>query len=211
MAMSEKDKKQVMFIVIVLALGAAIGYFMLWWQPQGVEVATAQARADSIELRVDSAKKDLARGTVQSLRQRVADYEAQLVLMRQLVPAGNELPSLLNDISARAKLRGVAIVDFNPMNVEEAGTFQAYKYRFKVTGHFDQLGEFLSDVASLRRILVPYDVTVAPSRSPGAAVSGDTTGALLDVSFQLRTFVKPETVDSAKAAAGAAGGASNVP
>jgi type IV pilus assembly protein PilO len=209
MALTEKDKKQLMFIVIVLALGAAVGYFMLWWQPQGVDVTTANARADSIQLRVDSAKQDLARGTVQSLRQRVADYQAQLVLMRQLVPTGNELPSLLNDISARAKLRGVGITDFDPMNVEEAGEFQAYRYRFKVTGHYDQLGEFLSDIASLRRILVPYDVTVSPSTSPGAAVSADTTGALLDVTFQLRTFVKPETVDSTRASA--AGGASHVP
>jgi Tfp pilus assembly protein PilO len=62
-----------------------------------------------------------------------------------------------------------------------------------VLGHFDEIGEFLSDVASLSRIMVPYDVNVAPADPSLAQTFQDTTGALLNVSFRLRTFVKPVT------------------
>ena len=44
--------------------------------------------------------------------------------------------------------------------------FDTYKYNMSVIGHYDQIGEFLADVASLQRIIVPYDLSVAPANRP---------------------------------------------
>jgi type IV pilus assembly protein PilO len=77
----------------------------------------------------------------------------------------------------------------------EAGPvpFDTYKYNMSVIGHYDQIGEFLADVASLQRIIVPYDLSVAPANTNAAKALGDTTGALLEAKFQVRTFVKSST------------------
>ncbi len=141
---------------------------------------------------MDSARQDLARGTVEDLRRRVADYEGGLSLMRQLVPSGAEVPSLIDDVASRARLRGVEIGQINPQPVTPDIPFQVQRYRFNVFGHFDQIGEFLADIASLQRIMVPYNVAINPASSTAQQAYADTSGALLEAQFQLRTFVKPQ-------------------
>ena len=53
-----------------------------------------------------------------------------------------------------------------PLPVEPGpAPFDTYKYNISVIGHYDQIGEFLADVASLQRIIVPYDVCVAAANT----------------------------------------------
>src|SRR5712691_9808060 len=104
----------------------------------------------------DSAKKELARGTVEDLRKRLETYRGSLSLLRRLVPERNEVPNLLDDISSRSKIRGVTLSQVVPLPVEAGPVpFDTYKYNMSVIGHYDQIGEFLADVASLQRIIVP--------------------------------------------------------
>jgi type IV pilus assembly protein PilO len=143
------------------------------------------------EAATDSAKKELARGTVADVRKRLETYRASLVMLRRLVPERNEVPNLLDDISTRGKIRGVTLSQVVPQPVESGpAPFDTYKYNMSVIGRYDQIGQFLADVASLQRIIVPYDVTVAAANSSAAKVLGDSTDALLEAKFQVRTYVK---------------------
>jgi len=152
------------------------------------------AMRDSItnfEAATDSAKKELARGTVADVRKRLETYRSSLVMLRRLVPERNEVPNLLDDISTRSKIRGVTLSQVVPQPVEPGPSpFNTYKYNMSVIGRYDQIGQFLADVASLQRIIVPYDVTVAGATSSTAKVLGDSTDALLEAKFQIRTYVK---------------------
>jgi type IV pilus assembly protein PilO len=143
------------------------------------------------EAATDSAKKELARGTVADVRKRLENYRASLVLLRRLVPERNEVPNLLDDISTRSKIRGVTLSQVVPQPVEAGPVpFDTYKYNMSVIGRYDQIGQFLADVASLQRIIVPYDLMVTAANSSAAKVLGDSTEALLEARFQIRTFVK---------------------
>jgi type IV pilus assembly protein PilO len=152
------------------------------------------AMRDSIsmfEAATDSAKKELAKGTVADVRKRLETYRASLVLLRRLVPERNEVPNLLDDISTRSKIRGVTLSQVVPEPVEPGpAPFNTYKYNMSVIGKYDEIGQFLADVASLQRIIVPYDLTVSAANSSAAKVLGDSTDALLEAKFQIRTFVK---------------------
>jgi type IV pilus assembly protein PilO len=152
------------------------------------------AMRDSIttfEAATDSAKKELAKGTVADVRKRLETYRASLVLLRRLVPERNEVPNLLDDISTRSKIRGVTLSQVVPTPVEPGpAPFNTYKYNMSVIGKYDQIGQFLADVASLQRIIVPYDVSIAAANSSAAKVLGDSTDALLEAKFQIRTYVK---------------------
>jgi type IV pilus assembly protein PilO len=139
----------------------------------------------------DSAKKELAHGTVEDLRKRLDTYRGSLSLLRRLVPERNEVPNLLDDISSRSKIRGVTLSQVVPLPVEAGPVpFDTYKYNMSVIGHYDQIGEFLADVASLQRIIVPYDVTIIAANAGAAKALGDTSGSLLEAKFQIRTYVK---------------------
>src|SRR5687768_18413087 len=146
------------------------------------------------EAATDSAKKELAKGTVADVRKRMETYRASLVLLRRLVPERNEVPNLLDDISTRGKIRGVTLSQVVPQPVEPGpAPFDTYKYNMSVIGQYDQIGQFLADVASLQRIIVPYDLTLDQANLTAAKALGDTTGALLEAKVQVRTFVKPTT------------------
>jgi type IV pilus assembly protein PilO len=147
-----------------------------------------------LEAATDSAKKELARGSVADVRKRLESYRSNLMLLRRLVPERNEVPNLLDDISTRSKIRGVTLSQVVPMPVEAGPVpFDTYKYNMSVIGRYDQIGQFLADVASLQRIIVPYDVTLDQANVGAAKALGDTSGALLEAKFQVRTFVKSST------------------
>lgn len=190
MAISEKERKQLMAVLAALPLLGIVAFWMYVRTPRSAEIAETRHTIDSLRAAVDSARQDLASGTVEQLRERVTEYEGSLQLMRQLVPTDNEVATLINDISDRAKLRGVYVDVLTPLGKEQTGRFLTDRYRFVVYGHFDALGGFLSDIASLPRIMVPRDLSLQPAPEQAARSLGDTTGALLQATFQLRAFVK---------------------
>lgn len=192
MALSSRERQQLLALAIILALGGAAAFWFYWRQPKLEEGQNLQRQVDSLRAMVDSARQDLARGTVEDLRRRVTDYEGGLSLMRQLVPSGAEVPSLIDDVASRARLRGIEIGQINPQPVEGGVPFQVQRYRFTVFGHYDQVGEFLADIASLQRIMVPYNLAINPASAAAQQAYADTSGALLEAQFQLRTFVKPQ-------------------
>src|SRR2546425_308216 len=60
----------------------------------------------------------------------------------------------------------------------------------EINGHYDQVGEYLADIASLPRIIVPQDVALSAASPAAQKLLGDTAGALLLAEFSIRTFVK---------------------
>jgi type IV pilus assembly protein PilO len=198
MQLSAEQKTPLLALVLALLVGY-IGYTGAVIDAVGLKgLAGNKERIEAIrdtiarfEAATDSAKKELARGTVADVRKRLETYRASLVLLRRLVPERNEVPNLLDDISTRGKIRGVTLSQVVPQPVEPGpAPFDTYKYNMSVIGRYDQIGQFLADVASLQRIIVPYDLTVAAASSSTARVLGDSTEALLEARFQIRTYVK---------------------
>jgi Tfp pilus assembly protein PilO len=139
----------------------------------------------------DSVKRDLARGSVEELKQKTEAYRGTLDNLRQLVPASGEVPGLIDAITTRAKIRGVTVAALQPQPVESGpAPFDTHRYRVAVIGRYDQVGEFLTDIANLRRIIVPLDVQLVAANAGTARALGDTSKAMLEARFVMKTFVK---------------------
>lgn len=139
----------------------------------------------------DSVKRDLARGSVEELKQKTEAYRGTLDNLRQLVPASGEVPGLIDAITTRAKIRGVTVAALQPQPVEPGPSpFDTHRYRVAVIGRYDQVGEFLTDIANLRRIIVPLDVQLVAANAGTARALGDTSKAMLEARFVMKTFVK---------------------
>ncbi len=183
-------------ILALLILVAVVGGYFGWTKvlsPQNAQIGVAHQQADSLQVIVDAAKRDLASGTVEDLRRRVEEYQGSLELMRRLVPERNEVPTLIDDITTRAKVRGVTLGKFAPLSPEPGSPFDTYRYRLEVYGHYDQIGEYIADIASLPRIVVPEEVNLSAATPAAQKLLGDTLGALLLADFSIRTFVKSKT------------------
>jgi len=203
MALLPTDQRSQIMMLLILVAGAG-GYFF-WTKvqsPQSAQLAAAHTEADSLQKVVEAAKRDLASGTVEDLRRKVEEYQGSLELMRRLVPERNEVPSLIDDISTKAKVRGVTLGKIQPLSPEIGAPFDTYRYRLEVYGHYDQLGEYIADIASLPRIVVPQDVALSPATPATQKLLGDTLGSLLLAEFTIRTFVKSSSPPPAQAAGG---------
>jgi Tfp pilus assembly protein PilO len=198
--MSEQRK----IYIVLLFLAAVAGYVgysgleLIGFGGLGARGAIITAKQDSVNIfqaRIDSAKAELAKGSVEDLRRRLEGYRTSLDLLRRLVPEQNEVPNLLDDITTRAKFRGVEVAAFSPGAVTPGpAPFTTQRWEMVIYGHYDQLGEFLSDVASLPRIVVPVDLKVKTAADNIAKTYGDSTGSLLQATFSVRTYVKtPQT------------------
>jgi type IV pilus assembly protein PilO len=203
----QDQQSRVMAYITVAMVLLGYAFWNYWEQPKSQEIRATRAEIDSLQGIIEKAKRDLASGTVEDLRRKVEEYGAVLALMRRLVPEQNEVPALIDDISTKAKVRGVTIGRLEPLAVEAGQPFDTYRYRLEIIGHYDQLGEFLSDIASLPRIIVPQDVILKPAQAQAQRFLGDTLGALLEAQFAIRTFVKSAGPPPAPAAGAAKQGA----
>lgn len=187
--------------ILVLLLAAAAGY--MGWSGDGLElvgiegvrarqerVVAMQDTLAGLRAQIDTAKADLARESVEDVQARVAAYRGSLEILRTLVPEQREVADLLDDIQIRAKVRGVRFANFDPVApVAGPAPFDTYGYQLGVIGKYHQVGAFLADIASMRRIIVPGEVTIVPANIQQARVLGDTLG-MLEARFTVRTYVK---------------------
>src|SRR5207244_8660279 len=145
MALIPQDRQsQVMLLITVGMLAGGYFFWNYWAQPTAQAITAAQVETDSLQAIIDRAKQDLASGTVEDLRRKVEAYRALLGVMRRLVPEKNEVPALIDDISTKAKVRGVTIGRIEPQPVEPGQPFDTSKYRLAIIGHSGRLGAALS-------------------------------------------------------------------
>lgn len=196
--------------LFLLLLAGLVGYMMYTGAAvsmlgfDGLAARTAQVAAmndtlTTLQSQTDSAKRELATGTVEDLTHRLEGYRASLTMLRRLVPERSEVPNLLDDMSTRAKIRGVTLSRADPVLPVQPGPvpFETQRFNISVLGHYDQIGAFLADVASLQRIIVPVDVSILAAPTAAAKALGDSTGALLEAKFQIRTYVKSAGTEDA--------------
>ena len=191
MAMMPKtDREKNMLAVILLSVLLVGAYWYFLWSPKSAELATVAARVDSLETQNAKIKAELARGSVDELRAEARRYQQNLQLMRQLVPTGNEVPALLEQVSTAARRVGLDLGNIQPQPVVAGDQFDTYRYNISIDGDYHDLGEFMTNVGSLTRIVAPIDLQLTPSTNTIAAkgkVKRDE--ALLKANLVIQTYV----------------------
>jgi len=174
-------------IAAIVLLGA---YWYFLYKPKAAELAVTQAHVDSLEKKNQQAKADIATGSLQKLRAQSAEYEQSLKVMRQLVPRSNEVPALLEDISTAARRVGLDLATVEPMPVLPGEQFDTYRYKLAVTGGYHPVGQFLSNVGSLNRIIAPVSMAIKlhpiADKTKARLKKGE---SLVDTEFQVQTYV----------------------
>jgi type IV pilus assembly protein PilO len=178
-------------IAAVLLLGA---YWYFLYRPKSKEMAVAQAHVDSLDRKNQQAKADIAQGSLQKLKAQTAEYDQSLKVMRQLVPRSNEVPALLEDISTAARRVGLDLATVEPMPVLPGEQFDTYRYKLAVIGGYHPVGQFLSNVGSLNRIIAPVTMSIklhpVADKTKARVKKGE---SLVDTEFQVQTYVARST------------------
>jgi len=194
MALLPKNQRDQVMVLLVIVAVALIGlYYAYVYSPKASVLTDLQAHVDSLDVNNQRAKAELAKGNVDELRAEAAAMQANLEVMRQLVPTSNEVPALLEQVSTAARRVGLDLASVKPQPVIEGEQFDTYRYQVAVIGDYHALGEFLANVGSLTRIVAPVNLALSPLGNQAAVsqrkkISKD-NNAVLDSRFEIQTYV----------------------
>ena len=146
-------------LCFVVLAAASFWYFV--WSEQKPKLDTAAAEEQS--LRNTFKSKHSKAVNLEVYQQQLADIERSFgALLRQL-PGKTEVQSLLIDISQVGVGAGLEEKLFQPASNENTRDFYAeLPFKIKLTGTYHQMGEFVSGIAALPRIVTLHDITIKP-------------------------------------------------
>lgn len=187
-SMPTSQRDQAMLLVGIVGIVGAVAYWNFVYAPKALAIEESRARVEALEDANRRAKAAVARGSVSEVTQEAEQARQSLEVIRTLIPTGNEVPALLDQILAAARRNNLELGDFAPSETVTGTTFDAYGFRLSLRGTYHEIGEVLASIASLRRIIVPVNVTVAPATTPGRreAAAGE---QLLAATFDVQTYV----------------------
>lgn len=206
-ALPTSQRDQLLLAVGILMVIGAGAYWYFVDDPQNTELHTKVVHIDSLNAQNQRAKAQLARGSVAKIKAEADSMRANLDLLRTLVPAGSEVPALIDQVSNAARRVKLDLGAIDPMPVIEGTMFDTYRYKLKMTGAYHEIGQVLTNIASLNRVVAPINLSMIPS---GAATVKVIAGQqALIATFEIQTYVvrtaPPKAPPAAKAAAKPAG------
>jgi type IV pilus assembly protein PilO len=183
-----RQRDQILLIVIVLSLGAIGGYFMYMFGDKSQEIATLETHVAALDAMNDKVKKDIGSGAFERARKEALRFERDLRVLDQLVPKTNEVPALLDQVSTAARRAGLELADVAPAGPQPGEEFDTYKYKLGVVGGYHEVAQFLTNIATLDRIVAPMNLMllVTNGRGERRAKAGE---SLLDARFEIQTYV----------------------
>ncbi|WKW13038.1 type 4a pilus biogenesis protein PilO [Pseudogemmatithrix spongiicola] len=187
--MPTNQRDQVMLVVGIVGILGAAAYWNFVYTPKAETLATQEARLEKLDQTNNRAKAMLARGTVEQMREEAKVLSDNLALIRTLIPAGNEVPALLDQILAAARRVGLEQDSFVPGAVVRGETFDTYRYRFSFNGTYHQIAEMLTAVGSLRRIMAPVGVSLTPAPQGSSRLRVASGQQVLSANFDIQTYV----------------------
>ena len=181
------QRDQLLLVACVALLGGVYAYYEYVWSPKSEQIDQVQQRVDTLQSYNEVARREIASGAAAKLRAEAEQYSRLLVIMRQLVPVANEVPTLLDQVSTAARRTGLDLGDVTPLNVIYGDIFDTYRYRIGVSGPYHRIAQFLNNVGSLTRIIAPMNLSIAPTSRQNVRVRAGER--VLDASFEIQTYV----------------------
>jgi type IV pilus assembly protein PilO len=140
-----------------VVLAAALFWYFVWSEQKP---ALDRATAEEKSLRDTFKQKHSKAVNLEVYEQQLADIERSFgALLRQL-PGKTEVPSLLVDISQVGVGAGLEEKLFQPANEIRRDFYAELPIKIRLTGTYHQMGEFVSGIAALPRIVTLDGITI---------------------------------------------------
>ena len=192
--MPKTQRDQGMVAVGMVSMALAVAYYMYGYTPKAAELTKMQEHVEALARANAEAKAEMAKGSANELRAQAKMYAENLDLMRQLVPTGNEVPALLEQVSTAARRVGLDIGAVEPEPVIPGDEFDTYRYKITIVGGYHELGQFLTNVGSLTRIIAPVNLRLTPATGEQAKRHARKGGSALQSDFEMQTYVAKAAV-----------------
>lgn len=188
---NQSDQTKVAVSLIAVALAAY--YYMYPYAARDTEMAETRTRVEELEAANAKLASEAKRLDARQLAEQSKSFRASFDAMKQLVPAENEVPMLLEQVSTAARRAGLDIGGVSPEPVVSGSQFDTYRYKVTVVGGYHALATFLSNVGSLPRIVAPVTFSLNKAQSTAGKAwelaSRGKKGAALEAQVTIQTYV----------------------
>ena len=121
-----------------------------------------RAEREERELRATFEQKQRKAANFDAYRSQLAEIERSFGAMLRQLPGKTEVPNLLVDISQTGLAAGLEERLFQPMGEIQKEFYAELPIRIRLTGSYHELGNFVSGIAALPRIVTLHDISIKP-------------------------------------------------
>ncbi len=151
-------KAIVYILVFAIVVGAGL-HFLVRDKHDALEKEIAKEQ----DLKNEYQRKAFQVASLDALRKQMADVEGRFAELLKQLPTDKEVPGLLEDITEIGRQAGL---EFNLIALQPERKEQFYvelPIRIQVRGDYHQMGEFVSGVAAIKRIVTLHDFSLQPA------------------------------------------------
>lgn len=156
-------KVAIMVLVGVVVLGVGIYFDTL---DQLTMLDSAEQKEPALKREFEEKQKKAV--NLQDYEDQLTQIEASLEKMIRQMPTEEELASLLIDISQTGLASGLEFKLFKPDAPIPKDFYSELPIKIQLIGKYEELGLFVSGLASLPRIVTIHDVNITPEGKGGA-------------------------------------------
>ena len=167
-------------IVVVLVFSGLL--FAGYWVDIKKQFSSLDfAEQEELDLRANFETKQHLASNLDAYKEQMAMMKASFGSLLRQLPEKTEVPGLIEDISHQGLAAGLEFKSIKLMPEKEIDFYVELPIEISVLGNYHQFGEFVSNVASLPRIVTLHDFTIKP-------VNNDTSGNNLEMNITAKTY-----------------------
>ncbi len=153
--------KIIAFVAIIVATIVAGAVFI--WQEQYQRLETVINEEASLKETYLTKKRQAI--NLDLIKKQLNETRESLGALLKQLPSKSEMDALLTDINQAGLGRGLQFDLFQPGVEKVNGAFTEQPITIKVSGNYDDLGNFSSDIALLPRIVTLNNISISSAKS----------------------------------------------
>ena len=174
-------------VAVGIAFVAVVAFGFYFFVLNSDKPILDRAKQQELELRAAFEDRQRKAANFDSYRSQLAEIERDFGAMLRQLPGKTEVPSLLVDISQTALGAGLEEKVWQPTGEIQKDFYAELPIKLRYTGSYHELGNFVSGIAALPRIVTLHDIQIRP-------VSANNTEDLtLDVTAKTYRYLEDGT------------------
>ncbi|GEM_PF-951660 len=194
-----------MLILLVLTGGLIYAADSMLYSDTRVETAKIEQEVE--KLKVKNAQANIIKQNLKAAEETLAQKKAEMDGLRDLLPDQVEITNVYNSIKDLMKAQKLELKKFMPQKEVAAEIYTEQPIQIEVTGSYDNLGIFLSQLGFYRRIVSVTNVDIKQAednaQSAGRSINGIFTVSAFYISASNQAKLNGQApTDTGAAAAG---------
>ncbi len=173
----------------MMCLVLVVPFRMYLLAPRQEANAEVETMVEDLERLNRQAELESQRGGADNLRARNADYRRHVAKLEELIPGREEVSILYDDVATRARLLDVEVTIMLPEPPQAEEYYDRTAYNMSVVGEYHDVSRFLTEIASLTRIVTPREVDIQLFTQP--QLYPEMESPVL-ATFRIETYVLPD-------------------